>query len=273
MAQLTADGWNYKPANQNVGQTQNGFDYQAPQTPAQNQSTPLGHPGISSANNFALPSVNQPAAPTSSSGSSGSSSGASARTPVTMNPGGTDVALGISPTGQYLPGSQSPVTSSRTNGNPWVRASLKPQKPNWGHGVYKPKKNPVYADSEYLAEIRAIERALTAYRAKTGLNKTRAGTDYSVANRDLTQQRTRDQSDIKNDFAARGIVTSGVYGTKLGEYNQLWGQQSGDLSRKYKDSLTDITTSLNDYVRDANTQREQARIAAIRRRAQKLGKF
>lgn len=139
----------------------------------------------------------------------------------------------------------------------------------------KPKKakKPAYGDSEYLSEIAALERELTDYRAKMGLNRTRAGTQHSLAGRDLRQQGDRDRSDLKDDFAARGIVLSGLYGTKLGEYNTVFGQQNAELDRQYKDALTDISNNYKDYLREVGTQKEQARLAAIRRRAQKLGKL
>ena len=137
----------------------------------------------------------------------------------------------------------------------------------------KSTKRPAYADSEYLSEVKALERELTDYKAKMGLNRTRAGTQHSLSSRDLRQQKDRDLDELKNDFAARGIVLSGVYGDKLGEYNTLWGQQSSELDRQYKDALTDIQNQYKDYLREVGVQKEQARLAAIRRRAQKLGKL
>ena len=176
----------------------------------------------------------------------------------------TTPQLMLSPSGQYqqivvphkIQSSQTTATNTATK-----KASS------------KKKKSPSYADSEYMSEIRALDRELADYRAKMGLSRTRAGTQHSLSSRDLGQQKDRDLDALKNDFAARGIVLSGVYGDKLGEYNTIWGQQSAELDRQYKDALTDISNQYKDYLREVGTQKEQARLAAIRRRAQKLGKF
>lgn len=166
--------------------------------------------------------------------------------------------LSISPTGQYT---QLSAQSAQT-----MAAAKKP-------APKKKAKNPAYADSEYLAEIRALEKELTDYKAKMALNRTRAGTQHTTSGRDLRQQKDRDLRDLKDDFAARGIVLSGVYGGKVGEYNTLWGQQNSELDRQYKDALTDIQNQYKDYLRQVGVQKEQAKLAAIRRRAQKLGKL
>jgi hypothetical protein len=182
----------------------------------------------------------------------------------------------ISPTGQYTQMSSSaklkPVKTTKGVGSvqDTYDSGTKKKGRNY-QGIKKPQ--PKYADSEYLAEIRALERELTDYRSKMNLNKSRAGTQHSISGRDLRQQKDRDLKDLMDDFAARGIVLSGVYGGKVGEYNSLWGQQNAELSRQYKDSLTDISNQYKDYLREVGTQKEQARLAAIRRRAQKLGKL
>ncbi len=167
----------------------------------------------------------------------------------TNNSGGGGLA--ISPTGQY-----------QQFAKPKAKIDIKrtTSKPKW-------------QDSEYLSEIRALERALADFRAKQGIDRTRAGTQYSLSRRDLKQTRGRDLENIAEDFAARGIVRSGVYGGKVGEYNQLSNQQMSELERQYKNSLTDVKGKSRDYLREVQSQREQARLAAIRRRAQKLGKL
>lgn len=134
----------------------------------------------------------------------------------------------------------------------------------------KPGKRPAWQDSDYNSQISAIQRALDLYKSNMGVQRTRAGSQYADSSRDMNQQKTRDLSDMENDFASRGIVTSGVYGTSVGDYNQEWGQQKEGLSKQYKDALSDITNNYTSYLNDIQTQKEQARLDAIRRRAQQL---
>lgn len=172
--------------------------------------------------------------------------------------------LMLSPTGQYqqiiIPRPKDKVVAHQDTKTTTASSSKK-------------KKPPKYADSEYLSEIKALERELTDYKSKMNLNRTRTSTQHGLSERDLRQQSERDLRDLKDDFAARGIVLSGVYGGKVGEYNTILGQQNAELDRQYKDAITDIGNQYKDYLREVGVQKEQARLAAIRRRAQKLGKL
>lgn len=135
--------------------------------------------------------------------------------------------------------------------------------------VPKPK-TPSWQDADYNSQISAIQRALDLYKSQMGVQRTRAGTQYADSSRDMDQQKVRDSSDMENDFASRGVVTSGVYGTSVGDYNKEWGQQKEGLSKQYKDALADITMNYTSYLNDIKTQKEQARLDAVRRRAQEL---
>jgi hypothetical protein len=232
--------------------------------PVHQPVTALGDTGYTAAKNFnAGGALSVSTAASTSKAQSGTPEAYSAEI---QTPGGVNSDLYISPTGQYKTASQMP------NGGGALMAPAEHSGKNPARLGNK-KKNPVYADSEFLSDTRNIDKALADYKAKLAIQKTRAGTDYSVANRDLTQQKTRDLSDIANDFAARGVINSGVYGQKLGDYNQTFGNQTSSLSRKYNQAVQDINTQINDYVRNAQQQKDSAKFAAIRRRAQKLGKI
>lgn len=127
-------------------------------------------------------------------------------------------------------------------------------------------------DSDYQNTIRDLNRALADFKARQGVEKTRAGTENSYAQRVMGLQSQQDLSDIQNDAAARGIVTSGVYGQRVGDYNTSYNEQLAELGRQYKAQLDDFASALADFTRQQSLQKESARTAAIRRRSAKLGK-
>jgi hypothetical protein len=127
-------------------------------------------------------------------------------------------------------------------------------------------------DSDYQNTLRDLTRALADFKARQGVEKTRAGTENSYAQRTMGLQSKQDLSDIQNDAAARGIVTSGVYGQRVGDYNTTYNEQLGELGRQYKAQLDDFSSALADFSRQQSLQKEAARTAAIRRRSAKLGK-
>lgn len=126
-------------------------------------------------------------------------------------------------------------------------------------------------DASYQRTLRDLGRALTDYRARMGIEKTRTSTEYGFAKRQMGQQQQNDLRDIKDDFAARGIVTSGVFASRIGEYNTQYNNQLGTLTRGYNNQLQDFQSAYQEFLRNQQSQKEAAREAAIRRRAAKLG--
>lgn len=126
-------------------------------------------------------------------------------------------------------------------------------------------------DPEYQAQLRALQRAFKNYSAQYNSNRTRVNTEYGSSLRTLNEQGTTDRRDIKEDFGARGILHSGVYGQRLGDYNEQFSQKTGDLSKSKANQLTDLLFGKQNFQEEQRLQQEAARQAAIRRRAQKLG--
>ncbi len=183
---------------------------------------------------------------------------------ATIGPTGAYMVGRPAPKGKIKPAPLAPKGSGSTGQKkPKLVPASQPYKPP------APKK-PAWQDADYNSQIAAIERALNLYKAGMTLERTQAGAEYAENARNMDSQKGRDLKDMEEDFAARGIVTSGVYGTSVGDYNTEWGNQRNSLTRQYDDSLADILQAYNVYLNDVATQREQARLDAIRRRAQAL---
>lgn len=148
-------------------------------------------------------------------------------------------------------------------------AIKKPTKPKVSK---KKKKKATYKDSEYLSQVNALDRALASYKSSTKVQKSRVGTDYGISTKDLSRQKSRDLSDIENDFASRGVVRSGVFGKRVGDYNTEYNKQVSNVTRARDRTLQDIGTAGRDYTEQQRMLREQARQTAIKRRAAKLKK-
>lgn len=140
----------------------------------------------------------------------------------------------------------------------------------WYGGPKKPKQIS-WEDSEWQATERSLKKALADYMARRQTESTRTATDYNQAQRDMGTQKVRDLDDIREDFASRGVLQSGVYGTRVGEYNTDFGNKTAELSRRYNDQVKDFSDSLREFQEEQNQAREAAKLAAIRRRAAKLG--
>lgn len=129
------------------------------------------------------------------------------------------------------------------------------------------------SSADYQNTLRDLNRSLADFQAQQSTQKSRAGQDYGLAQKQMGDQRTQDLSDLENDFAARGILHSGVYGSRLGTYNTQYDTKQSDVTRAYSRQMQDFNTAYNNFVRQQSYQKEAAREAAIRRRAATLGKI
>jgi hypothetical protein len=133
----------------------------------------------------------------------------------------------------------------------------------------KPKA-PSWQDADYLTTDSDLKRALADFLARQTTEKSRAALDYSDANREMGEQKTKDLDDIREDFAARGILQSGVYGTRVGDYNTDYNENIATLLRRYNDQQVDFADQMKEFQREQDAAREAAKQAAIARRAEKI---
>lgn len=222
--------------------------------------TPGGLPGQTAATNTTTPST--------SLFSTAQTSQASQQ-PLTTSPTGQiSLAAGITPFT-----AQQNLQSSTTTGKAGpVKAPAKPKSKPKAKKKQSALDKYLTKDSDYQNTIRDLTRALTDFKARQGVEKTRAGTEYGYAQRTMGTKKDQDLSDIQNDAAARGIATSGVYGNRVGDYNTVYNEQLSELGRQYNSQLDDFSSALRDFSRQQSLQKESARTAAIRRRSAKLGK-
>lgn len=145
--------------------------------------------------------------------------------------------------------------------------------------------NPKKAGKKAVAYRKAKTRGAKIGTVKTGKYKTstkrfqkyymkgkRVGVE-GIYQKQLRETRAKDLSDIKDDYAARGVLRSGIYAKKNSDYEQEFGRQLGELNRKKKSSYQGLATERRTFNREQSLQKEQARLEAIRRKAAKTGSF
>jgi hypothetical protein len=137
--------------------------------------------------------------------------------------------------------------------------------------IAKPKpKAPSWTDADFLTVDRDLKRAMAEYMARQKTEKTRAQLDFGEANREMDQQKDQDLESIREDFAARGILNSGVYGTRVGDYNAEFNENVASLARRFNDQMIDFEDALRMFQSEQDSTLEAAKQAAIRRRAEAL---
>jgi LysM repeat protein len=126
-------------------------------------------------------------------------------------------------------------------------------------------------DSTYNSQQAGYNRSKADYEAQYNQQQQNTNRDYAISQRALDQQGTTDRDQQLNDYAGRGIVNSGVYGTALSEYNQGFNTKVANLNQGLQDTLNNQNNAHTNYLRQLQLEQDTAKQDAIRRRAQSLG--
>lgn len=188
------------------------------------------------------------------------------------------------PSGGYRPPPRQvyrpPVTSGSTG-----RYSPPAPPPRGGPGPIrriaqpkpKPKPRPpsvskfLTRDTGYQRQLQQLAGQLTDFGADVTRRRGTLESETQESRRALGKQRTSDLEDIEADFAARGMLRSGLYGGKVGEYEEEFGERTSDLETQLKRALARLEQERGQFGRKQTLSKQEAREQAIERRASKYG--
>lgn len=176
---------------------------------------------------------------------------------VNYRPAPTPVAPPIQPsnTGQYYrpspPPSTSPGPIQQLSGND-LEAYLG-------------------GDSGYQQQLRLLGQALADFTADATRRKGTLETDFTTSKKAMDDQRLLDLDMLKDDYGARGLIRSGLYGDAVGKYETEFNTRSTDLQRRQQEALAALTQEQGRFTSQQELQKQGARESAIRRRAESLG--
>jgi hypothetical protein len=142
--------------------------------------------------------------------------------------------------------------------------------------VSKPKPPPSLSswlrrDVDYQDQLRAFGRSLSDFGADIKRRTGKVEADFTSGSKSMGEQRVRDLQDIMNDFAARGLLKSGLYGQRQADYEKQYQTNLSELGRNRTSLLGDISQEQKQFSREQSLQKESARKEAARRRAEKYG--
>lgn len=211
-------------------------------------------------------------------------------TPGDIGSGGTGISGGVravkkqgwkptpAPRPPAMP-SYAPSVISNSSGN-YVRPSPPPSSgPGPIPSISPPPRAPsapsinayLGMDTTYQQQVRDFQNALASYLASEKTQKSKINEDYGSANKALNTQKTQDLAGIQNDFASRGLLTSGLFADANSKYNTDFLSKLAELTKNQRRGLTDLSTGETDYRRQQTLETQRAREQAIARRASKYG--
>ena len=167
-------------------------------------------------------------------------------------------------TGNYSGGGAPSAPPGGGNGPvPRTVAPKKPEPPTL--------KKYLGGDDTYQATRNELIRNFNALRLTNKRNRRNVNTDYATTKSRLATEKQKAATDMENDFAARGLFGTGEYASKLAEFEKNFQNQFEDASTSRSRNVKQLMTDLQDAKRLRNSSLRQARLEAIRRRAEKYG--
>jgi len=127
------------------------------------------------------------------------------------------------------------------------------------------------SDSGYQQQLREFANALGLFDADVTRRRGTLEQDYNSSKKAMEDQRVKDLDLLEDDYGARGILRSGLYADAVGDYEQEYGTRQSDLLRRQNDALATLDTEGNRFRSQQDLQKQAAREAAIRRRAEQYG--
>lgn len=124
-------------------------------------------------------------------------------------------------------------------------------------------------DSVYQQSVRGGKRSLADFLSELGRRRGEAGTQFTQTKSGMERDRVQQLEDLRNEFASRGLIQSGLYGEEQGKFQQTFMQQMQALEQQQAALLADIMSQETNYKRENELAMEQARQEAIARRASK----
>lgn len=148
-----------------------------------------------------------------------------------------------------------------------------------GRSVSSPKpkaapKSPSIADflgtdSIYQNALRGGKRSLADFLSELGRRRGEAGTQFTQTQASMERDRTQQLESLKNEFASRGLIQSGLYGEEQGRFQQQFTDQMTALQQQQAALLSDLLGQETNYKRENELALEQAKQEALARRAAK----
>lgn len=149
-----------------------------------------------------------------------------------------------------------------------------------GQGVYakgqqKPKTNSLAnylgTDVDYKNTINDLTQNFQSYKTQSLTNRGNLKLDFGDTKTRLQQDQDDAFKKMQDDYGARGLLGSGLYLDALNRFNLDHQNQMTDASTSYSRNLTQLLTDLANAKTMFQQQKKDAKLSAIRRRAEKYG--
>lgn len=126
-------------------------------------------------------------------------------------------------------------------------------------------------DTGYQQQLRQFAKAMHDFGADVTRRRGSLTSEYGLSQKAMGDQKLKDLDSLEEDYGSRGLLRSGLYAGAVGDYNTEYGQRMSDLQRRQNEALNQLSQEQSQFGSQSNLQKQSAREAAIRRRAEQFG--
>jgi hypothetical protein len=171
--------------------------------------------------------------------------------------------------GQYV-NSAAPAPANARVAGPSSAARKKRKKKKAGGGVPNIHKY-LAGDTTFQDQRSQLMRQLEQFRTSNASQRAMVGQDFTTAADKMARQKELDHRNMTGDYAARGLLNSGLFVKSVGDYDTDYQSNYNDLTTGNQRSISELLEALSNYQTESSSSLAAAKQDAIRRRAQKYG--
>lgn len=170
---------------------------------------------------------------------------------------------GVSRNAGYAGRSQTPARISRPATGATPGGAIAPTVP----APVVPKFDQAYlsGDTAYSAQKAAYDKALADFATRSSGELQNYGTEYNSKLTNMQKAQDQGALDLKDDYASRGLLSSGVYGDALNDFNNSYTTQRDELARAKQQYESDLANSKTDFTTEQQTLLQKAKQDALNR--------
>lgn len=170
----------------------------------------------------------------------------------------------VAPVRKPAPRQSTPVGSSRSGAiMPSAPAAPPPGPPDINTFLA--------GDATYKSQQDALAKALADYQNQGKLQTDQYNTNYDTNVRQLKLDQKDAETAINDDYASRGLLTSGVFAKAFSDLQNQYAEKQKGLDTDKSNFLANLASATGNFQSDQALQLEKAKQDAINRRAAQYG--
>lgn len=124
-------------------------------------------------------------------------------------------------------------------------------------------------DSSYQDILRGGKQTLSDFLADLTRRRGEASSQFDTTVAGMNRDRDTQLQQLRDEFASRGLIQSGLFGEEQGRFQQQFTDQMNALQQQQAGLLADLLSQETNFKREQQLQQEAAKQEALARRAAK----